>query len=110
MRTRMTLTAAALLPLALCSAGSAHPGRLFPEVRAQRQADPAVLVEKIDAAVATKMKRQNVPGAAVAIIRKGEVVADQRLGRGKFRAPHPGDGPYRLPVHALANSSPPRRS
>ena len=67
MRTRLILTAAALLAAGALLGWLGASGRLFPEVRAQQQADPAVLVEKIDAAVAAEMKKQKVPGAAVAI-------------------------------------------
>lgn len=45
-----------------------------------RAADPAVPVKAIDAVVAAEMKKQRVPGVAVAVVHKGEVVAAKGYG------------------------------
>src|SRR5262245_53552157 len=74
MRTRTTLAAAALLAVGALLGWLAPSGQLVPDVRARQKAEPAVAVEQIDAVVAAEMRKQKVPGVALAIVRKGEVV------------------------------------
>jgi CubicO group peptidase (beta-lactamase class C family) len=71
MRTRMILAAATLLAVSALLGWLAASGQLVPDVRAQQPADPTLPVEKIDAVVTAEMKRQKIPGVALAIIRKG---------------------------------------
>lgn len=47
---------------------------------ANRGAAPTISMERVDAAVAAEMKRQRVPGAAVAVVRRGEVALAKGYG------------------------------
>lgn len=53
------------------------PGQLLGD---QPPGSPPVSIDKINATVAAEMKRQKVPGAAVAIVRQGEVVLARGFG------------------------------
>ncbi len=72
MQTRTLLTAAFLVLAGTLISWLGASDQLVSEVHAQQRSDPAVPIDKIDAVVAAEMKRQKIPGVALAIIRKGE--------------------------------------
>ena len=72
MQTRTLLTAAFLVLAGTLISWLGASDQLVSEVQAQQRSDPVVPIDKIDAVVAAEMKRQKIPGVALAIIRKGE--------------------------------------
>ena len=70
MRTRTTLTSL-LLAGTLIGRLSASD-EIARDVQAVQLSEPRVQIDKIDTVVAAEMRRQKIPGVALAIIRKGE--------------------------------------
>ena len=72
MRTTITLTVAVLIGLETQTGWLKAADQPLREVQDQKQSDAAIPIDKIDSAVAAEMKRQKIPGVALAVIYKGK--------------------------------------
>src|SRR4029079_11332307 len=70
MRTTITLTVAVLIALETQTGALKAADQTLREVQDQKQSDAAIPIDKIDSAVAAVMKRQKIPGVALAVISK----------------------------------------